>query len=325
MTQQNHPAVSRLPAVSSCLPRTDLLAGTSFHFRASHPIHPLVCFVVWSQGGRMVALPAFADIRLVDPEDEHIPEGSLSLEFLKECVSVRNFLDPESFAMSRSREPLQAHPLREATSLRGRPVRVHWERSWIDTLVRGFRRFPYDWERIRRESTDLARFSGLELMQQWSLLSEENRLALGRDFIFIHEDSVDEGDVTPPNRDLADEELNGSNEADRLQEQLARPTSPMIHVRPIDVEVEAASVNREGLTPISVRIRSPRVGGRGANVQRQRLWTESQTVALGEAVERYGTRWETIRNEYQELRIFSGQQLRSRHRATFGSRSNRER
>jgi hypothetical protein len=57
---------------------------------------------------------------------------------------------------SRSRSPSASNP-----------SRMRWSADETDALEEGFRRFPHQWENIRRHSSILCRFSGVQLKDKW--------------------------------------------------------------------------------------------------------------------------------------------------------------
>jgi len=51
----------------------------------------------------MVSLAALSDLKLADPEDEFIPEGSIPLAFLRDSIQIGFYVDPEEYQLGRFR------------------------------------------------------------------------------------------------------------------------------------------------------------------------------------------------------------------------------
>ena len=84
-----------------------------FYFPSSHSLYEKVRFIVHMHGGEMVALRELAHLSLVDPTSSRIPPGSVSIGFLKACVELGFYCDPEDFMLERVRplpRPLSSSP-----------------------------------------------------------------------------------------------------------------------------------------------------------------------------------------------------------------------
>ena len=97
------PAASLLPVVRSDDRPTGIFSGTMFYFPSSHSLYEKVRFIVHMHGGEMVGLRELAHLSLVDPTSSRIPPGSVSIGFLKACVELGFYCDPEDFMLERMR------------------------------------------------------------------------------------------------------------------------------------------------------------------------------------------------------------------------------
>ena len=230
----NHPALLLLPPLSSCdnPDGRDLFKNMSFFFSARHPMYDRVRLIVTSHGGLMVALRDLALIRLVDPGDEFIPAGSLSLEYLRESIMSNHVVDSDGFII-------------------GAPG---------DGPESGMLNFP------RADSSS----------------ESENEAPL-----VVEEQPASES-IRPPDA------VNSPVEEERIAPASSR-----------DVRV--------------ARSRSPRGGGRP---RRPRMtWSAEEVACLQVAFSVLGSSWESMRRQYPLLSRFTGEQLKDKYRASFGSRA----
>lgn len=348
-------ALTRLPHPGITFPRRDIFSNVTFHLRSSHPVYPYVEFIVWSQGGVMIARRELAGICLVDPEDEDIPANSVSLDFLKDCLEIRQWVDAEEYFLNRPEPVFTQFPVRDGVGqgVVGRPVAMRWEEFEVRELVTLFDMFPYDWGRIRRASTALQRFSTIDLVQQWGSISQVNRMRILGTLSVMEIPVERAGDAT---REVVSDPSQTVHELEPVSD--AEPPELLLVENPVTetdnmpspVEanedalagdiIEASVIHQDGTTeeedsqsPVQLtgslvdsplRSRSPR---NRRQRQRRRLWTDSEEEALVVAYPKFQNsvdKFEKIRSKTAKLNHFTKAQIQNKYRDLLGDKNKKK-
>lgn len=264
-------------------------------------MYEYVRFVCWVHGGSLVSPKELAHIRLADPEEEALRPGFVSIVFLKDCIENQFYFDPDMFMIDQVRQSFQPFVSVSVPNGVGRPAESPWSDYQTEALQRGFSRWAYDFERIRRGEPALASFSSIELLRKWTSLDRGNQFLLQRDRRFLRRDAENSESESEP-------AVRPRSRSPR------RSPSPDEGQRP---RVPASSSNSGPiLTAIS---RS------GADELRERMkWSAEEEALLEAGHRRYGPKWAKIRVSDARLRRFTGVQLKDKFRARFGSRASND-